>query len=277
MAFFDDPELHDFPDRAIRRMQAHAAHLRELIVAVSPAIAEPIVLHTGHRPWSAPRTLRQLMGGPEEFHAYVPDWRPLFFDLAEHTAEELLNRPGEWLPALAAVRAERDDPERFLEVLAQALRHLEPLRRQDENRWRELLHFLFSWGLRRRPLAERESLYTTVVASREQADTRAEVEAMAERMFVMAEDELRAQGLAVGKEQGKQEGLAAGKKQGLAAGKKQGELSALRTTLRELLTDRFGDVSAALTKRIDACAAPKRLRAAILQVLHIQSADQLTL
>jgi hypothetical protein len=36
MSLFDDPPLHDFPDRAIRRIQADPANLRDLIAAVLP-------------------------------------------------------------------------------------------------------------------------------------------------------------------------------------------------------------------------------------------------
>ena len=39
MSFFDDPPLHDFPDRAIRLLQAYPAHLRELVADVAPRLA----------------------------------------------------------------------------------------------------------------------------------------------------------------------------------------------------------------------------------------------
>ena len=34
----DESPLHQFPDRAIRRLQAMPAHLRELVRAVAPAL-----------------------------------------------------------------------------------------------------------------------------------------------------------------------------------------------------------------------------------------------
>src|SRR6187397_1069285 len=39
MSFFDDPPLHDFPDRAIRRLLEHPHNLRDLITAVVPDLA----------------------------------------------------------------------------------------------------------------------------------------------------------------------------------------------------------------------------------------------
>jgi hypothetical protein len=40
MALFDDPPLHDFPDRAIRRLLADPANLHDLIEAVLPELVE---------------------------------------------------------------------------------------------------------------------------------------------------------------------------------------------------------------------------------------------
>src|SRR5437660_12883779 len=40
MSVFDDPPLHDFPDRAIRRLLAEPANLRDLIAALLPDLVE---------------------------------------------------------------------------------------------------------------------------------------------------------------------------------------------------------------------------------------------
>ena len=217
MSLFDEPPLHDFPDRAIRRLLEHPHNLRDLLTAVLPSLvgqfdfehAEilprtfllddwrrreadllfrlpfrddpsippvlvcvllehqsepdpsmplrlllyavlywqeewkaweaaaprvrplrlspiiPIVFHTGAQPWRTHRILTELIEGPEALHVYAPDWQPLFWDLAERSPEELLQAAGEWLAALAVVRAERNDPETFREVLAAALQRLE--------------------------------------------------------------------------------------------------------------------------------------------------------
>ena len=288
MTFFNDPPLHDFPDRAIRKLQAIPAHLRELVQAVAPALAArldferrtelkrdfplpdwrrretdllfhvpfragepadetllclliehqsaedppaplrtlwyavlywerqwrawaddhqrgdplrlcpvlPILLHTGNEPWTAARGLRELMTGPAELHAHVPDWRPLFFDLAERTPESLLASMGAWLPALAVVRAEEDERERFQAVLTEVLRKLTTIHDAEPLRWHELLDFVLSWGLRRRPRAERQTVYDAVLASQQQAELRQEMEQMAHTLGQTWEQEMLAQGCA---------------------------------------------------------------------------------
>ena len=64
----------------------------------------PIVFHTGGEPWRTNRTLAELIGGPEEFQAFVPQWHPLFWDLAERAPEALLQSAGAWMRALAVLR-----------------------------------------------------------------------------------------------------------------------------------------------------------------------------
>jgi Putative transposase, YhgA-like len=297
MAFFDQPPLHDFPDRAIRSLQSFPAHLRELVQDVAPQIVPrldfdhsrplerdfplpdwrrreadllfhvpfrgeadqetlvclliehqsaadppaplrtlwyavlywerqwrawsdqhqrgkplalhpvlPILLHTGAEPWTAARGLRELMTGPPDMHAHVPDWRPLFFDLAERTPEALLQAAGHWLPALAVVRAEGEEQQRFEAVLTDVLRRMADLHDTDRLRWSELLQFVLSWGLRRRPRAERQTVYNAVLASHRQSKLREEMEQMAHVLGQTWEQELLARGREIGKEEGKTSG-----------------------------------------------------------------------
>ena len=42
----------------------------------------PIVLHTGTRPWGTVRTLRELLVEPTVFRPFLPDWTPLYWELA---------------------------------------------------------------------------------------------------------------------------------------------------------------------------------------------------
>ena len=44
----------------------------------------PVVLHTGSRPWNTVKTLRDLLVGPAVFRPFLPDWQPLFWELAQH-------------------------------------------------------------------------------------------------------------------------------------------------------------------------------------------------
>jgi hypothetical protein len=66
----------------------------------------PLVLYTGPGPWQNNRTLHDLLGEPAAFHGLVPQWGPLFWELAEHSADELLHSGDEWQQVLAVMRAE---------------------------------------------------------------------------------------------------------------------------------------------------------------------------
>jgi hypothetical protein len=162
----------------------------------------PVILHTGLEPWTAPRGLRELMTGPTELYGHVPDWRPLFFDLSARTPEELLKAVGQWLPALAVVRAEREDRERFEAVLTDVLGRLADLHDTDRLRWSELLRFVLSWGLRRRPGNEQQTVFDAVLASHQQGKLREEMEHMAHALGQTWEQELLQRGREIGKQEG---------------------------------------------------------------------------
>lgn len=53
----------------------------------------PIVLFTGPRPWGSTRQLRDLFTGPPDVIRHVPDWQPVFWELAGHTTDEILQQP----------------------------------------------------------------------------------------------------------------------------------------------------------------------------------------
>ena len=68
-----------------------------------------------------------------------------------------------------------------------------------------------------------------------------------------------------------------GEKKGEKKGKKEGQLSALQESLRLLVKKRFQTLPEALDQRIEATTDPERLQACLLQVLDIQSLDELEL
>jgi len=49
---------------------------------LSPVL--PLVLHTGPGPWQKTVRLHDLLGEPAEFHGFVPQWAPLFWELSGH-------------------------------------------------------------------------------------------------------------------------------------------------------------------------------------------------
>jgi predicted transposase YdaD len=219
----------------------------------------PIVLHTGPQPWRTYRQLADLIGGPEELRAFAPRWQPLFWDLAERSPQEYLNMAGEFLAALAVMRAEREDPETFRAVFVEVLRRLEALSQQEPVRWHDLLWFVLSWGLLRRPPAEREALMEAAQSS--QADTlhQEEIRRMGETIAQTWEQELLARGQAYGE----------------ARGKAEGQLATAREILQLQLEEQFGPLPEELHQRIERTDDLERLRAALRQVVHITALSEL--
>src|SRR5262249_14105728 len=105
----------------------------------------PIVFHTAARPWGSNREFADLIGGPEGFRKFAPQYRPLFWDLADRDPEELLRTAGAWLQALALIRVEDADPATFRRVMHQVQERLGDLSVRDRMRWRELMRFLLAW------------------------------------------------------------------------------------------------------------------------------------
>ena len=286
MPIYDDPPLHDFPDRAIRRLLENPGNLADLLAAAAPALAphfdcnraelvnreftlenwqrheldllfripyrvegeeqaalvcvllehqsrpdpvmplrmlvyavlywqrqwqqwasghgeaEPlrlslvlaIVFHTGPRPWRTNRSLADMFPGIDLLQSLVPVWPLLIWDIAEHEPRELLDSAQAWLQALAVVRAERAEQDEFHGVLSEALRRIEGLSASDTVRWKELLWFVLSWSLRRRPGTEKETLQEVVLTSQEAASDQEEVRAMSEVAWKTWEEELRERG-----------------------------------------------------------------------------------
>jgi hypothetical protein len=222
---------------------------------LSPVL--PIVFHTGAAPWSAPRAFADHFDVPEPFRSHVLPWRPVFWDLPAQPLAALRQAHGEWLRTMAVVRAERESAADFHAVLEEAFRRLAPLSETDKVRWHDLLWFLLSWSVRRRPSRERPELVALAAGSHDNVAARREVEVMTQAVEQTWEQEMLARGE--------------------ARGELRGELRALRQALRGLLERRFGPLSEALLQRIDQADDVNRLRASVLQVLQMTTLDELAL
>jgi hypothetical protein len=190
-----------------------------------------------------------LLAGPEALRAFAPDWQPLFWDLAERTPEDLLQAAGEWLAALAVVRAERSDEAAFREVFAAVLRRLEGLSEAERVRWQDLLWFVLSWGLRRRPGEERVPLLEAAEVSQSGVAHREEVRRMSETIGQTWEQEMLA----------------------------SGQIMARREDLRVLLEKRFGPLPEGVEQRIEAVNDLERLRGLFGQAFEVTSLEELDL
>lgn len=341
MALYDDPPLHDFPDRAIRRLLENPGNLRDLLAEVLPEVADhfdcaraelvnrefrlenwqkheldllfripfrtgtaeqgvlvcvliehqsqpdpvmplrllvyavlhwqrewqtwaaaqrpgealrlspvvPIVFHTGSTPWSQRRGLADLFDMPPELAAFVPHWPLLYWDITDHSPQDLLNTARQWIQALAVVRAETVGTAEFAAIYKETLQRLEALSQNDAVRWKELLWFLLSWTLRRRPDEEKDDAQRLAAESQTRAATRREVELIMQQVKKTWEQSML----------------------------EQGELRGNRKTLRRQLEDRFGPLPESLIQRIETTADNERLETCLVQVLHIKSLDELAL
>ena len=213
----------------------------------------PLVLHTGVGPWQNNRTLHDLLGEPAEFHGFVPQWAPLFWELSGHNADELLSSGEAWQETLAVLRAQGEEAAEFERVYVEAMRRLAPLASQDKVRWYDLMRIILSWALWRRPETERQTLLAAAQATQADVNHQKEVVLMSQTIAESIWEE------------------------GRGKGQSEGELKALRQTLRRLLADRFGSVPEAVLQRIESSNDVDRLTAAAVQVWHVATPEDLQL
>jgi hypothetical protein len=214
---------------------------------LSPVL--PLVLYTGEGPWQNNRTLHDLLGEPAEFHGFVPQWGPLFWELSQHSSDELLQSGDEWQQVLAVLRAQSEEAPAFERVYVEAMRRLEGLAGQNHVRWYDLMRIILTWGLWRRPRGERPALLAAAQATQAHVDRQKEIGLMGQTIAESIWEE----------------------------GQASGELRASRRILRQLLTARFGQTPEGIVQRIESCADLDRLIAAIQQVLSLDKPEDLQL
>ncbi len=138
----------------------------------------PIVLHTGPRPWGSAKSLRELLGPPTSFHGLVPDWQPIYWDLAGHSVDELLARPEPFLQALAILKADNASTDRAETLFAEVFGRLDSLHSVDPARWRDLIGFEMGRAFHRRPIAERKRWHEMATGLIADSNRRQEFEVM---------------------------------------------------------------------------------------------------
>jgi hypothetical protein len=206
---------------------------------LSPVI--PIVLYTATLPWGSNTRLVDLLAGPEELHQFAPVWEPIFWNLSEHTPEELLNA-GPRMQFLAVMRTATESREVFQTPLERAGRNLFPLAEGQAMRWAELLRLLFEYSVWRRPNTEQTEIRDTL---RRTTSGRQETEEMGN---TIAEHLIE-----------------------------QGQLKAARRYLRQVLEKNCGSLPEGLVQQIEAIEDLARLEAAFQRALRIQTLDDFAL
>jgi len=225
-------------------------HPRGQPLRLTPVL--PLVLHTGQDPWDSNRNFADLFDVPEALREWLPKWTMPLWDLPEHTPEELLQSGEAFWQALAVARAEFAPADDFMRVFEESLRRLEPLGLLKPVHWHQLLRFVFYWAAYRRPRPEHAALLDAAKASQTNVKSKEEVQKMSQQLWKTAAEEWFEEGEA------------------------KGEIRSLRTTLQQLLQKKFRQLPDDVLQRI-AAADLDRLQAAVLQVLDIQSLDELQL
>jgi hypothetical protein len=267
----------------------------------------PVVLHTENHPWTQPRQLAELIEAPAELAELLPQWPIRYWEIALRTPEELLASPSEWLRALAVVRAEEESAEQFLEVLRQTLQGIATAA-PEHVRWCELVRFVVSWSLRRRPLSERDEILETGRQSQQDEALRREVEQMSEQVGLswegevfqrirqleetarQREEEVRQREEEVRQREEEIRRLEEEARQAEENARQaeenarqaeenaqQAQQRTLRNNLLRLLRQRFGSLPPEVEQRIEQVNDSQRLEDALVQVLSITSPDQLQL
>jgi len=121
----------------------------------------PIILYTGRQPWDAPRTVRGLVAGPETLRLLAPDWGPVYWELSERTADELL-AGGLWLQFLAVMRVTAEERPELERVLRAVVSRLDAARVPDHVRSLEILRAALLYTMHRRADIHRDDLRTLV-------------------------------------------------------------------------------------------------------------------
>jgi hypothetical protein len=232
-------------EREWKRWETH--HPRGHPLRLPPVI--PIVFHTGATPWHTNRRLSELIATPPLFQAFAPDWRVHFYDLAEHSPQELLSAPASLLEALAVARADREELAEFQAVLAETALRVTVTAGAERVRWSELMRFVLSWAARRRPRQEQAELRALIEALVKKHSLPQEVIPMSQQVFQTNEEYLLT----------------------------QGGLRTCRQILRAMLEARFQQLASELVHRIETTDDLERLSECVKRVWAINAPEELPL
>lgn len=237
----------------------------------------PIVVYTGATAWGSNRTLADLLGEPQAFHAFAPIWRPLFWNLAEQSPQELVSSDNNWLQLMAVLGVEDADGKRFEEILAKAVVQLMKIKESDEVRWYDLMRALLTWIYWRRPESERAALLAIVENAQTSRRRHKEIQQMVSKLgpsyWDLALERAMEVARVVAREEAREEAKEHAREtaqQAVESARPEIQLQTLLQTLRDmlktLLEDKLGRLPKKLQKQIDVAGDAELLRQAIRRV-----------
>ena len=216
-----------------------------------PAITTMVVYH-GEEPWNVPKSFGELRASGEEQRPDLLDFRYQLVNLWDIRDEELSENPQLRAGLLVLKHARRvEERAKVVEVAILAFRGA-----------REVLGVLFSYILTAhvRDYAELEKVVRRIIPEEEP-------------MFRSAADQLREEGVRIGRDEGVRIGRDEGVRIGRDEGLREGALHAKATTLRRQLAQRFGSVPVAAEERIRA-AEEAQLDAWLDRILTAKSVEE---
>jgi hypothetical protein len=203
----------------------------------------PVVLHTGSRPWGAVKTLRDLLVEPEVFRAYLPDWRPVFWELSQHSPDELLHSGDAFVQVLALLRVEEQEQAEAVRAFREAMQQLGALHDTNIVRWQDLLRFIFSWSHHRRPKPEWPFWSQLAVEVQSDEQRKQEVRAMKDTIV----------------------------EEWLIQGRAEGKATALREVLLDWGSKHLGAADADTLQQLQAVSDPERLKRMVNSIQEVHS------
>ena len=213
----------------------------------------PIVLHASPHSWRSARTLADLIGGPSQFDVFAPQWKPLFWELASHSSQELLDSRDAFFQLLSVVRAEETPAEEFEPVFREAMHRLGRLHDTDKVLWTEMLSAALTWAYSRRPGDEKVRWQTVAESSQEDAQRQREIKNMGKTIAQNYYEE------------------------GIEKGKLEGKLEGVQQTILQIGRTRFGAPDESIQRAINAIDNAEQLEALTDRVLVASSwSDLLT-
>lgn len=206
----------------------------------------PIVFYTANRPWGSSQTIVDLLGAPDELHQFAPVWQPLFWNLSEENAEELVKSKNLWLQCLAVIRAREEPFDAFQRTFLLVMENLNALASEDRARWDELWRMSMVWMLANRTDPEKEALRDQLKQHKDQNQWTEEVREMAMRTEMSVLERLE----------------------------KETELRTTRRVIKDVLVARFQSVDERILQQIDAVDDLARLQEFVTLAATIDSLDK---
>ena len=188
----------------------------------------PFVFYVGRRSWNTPLSFQAMFDVPPGFERFIPSWETLFLNLRKTPPETLTSFVNAMGWALRTLKSEQASSARFEQALKDAMAGMEGLTEEQKGQWKRVGIFLWQLTQYRRPPKDR-ALLTLLreLARQSKFFEKEEVEAM----YTIA-DEMRDEGIAQGRQEGRQ--------------------ISLRAVLEQILVTKFGALPDAIQQTIAA-------------------------